>query len=663
MFAVFASALRRITGLPTTQVINPALLGSLALCSCLSVGLLTAQAAVTADQKKELAELKSAFTKVATLAKGKKVDDAEKLLSETEERLEKFTKEHSLEDSDPALSPVRKALEAGRTAIQKASGGKSGKGQKISFSQEVAEIIADNCVKCHGGNNPRANLNLSTFAGMEKGGRNGPLLVPGRPQLSLLMMRVVNPQERMPKDSDPLSEEQIRKLAQWIQEGAAFDGPDKDMELADLKKLDPAGKDGSKDGKGKGKAVAAVEIPKPTGSETVSFVKDIALELRNKCQGCHSGANPRSGFSVETFEKMMIGGDSGKVIIPGKLNESRLWRLINGDDTPVMPAGQNRIKRQWYDNLKTWILEGARYDGGDPRKRLNDLLPSDEELRAAELAKLTPDEWVANRKQRTAEQWKRTLPSQQPVEVETDEFLLVGNVTELRLKQVAEWAGDHLKTLKSMFNEKDSPAWKGKLAIFVFKERFDFEEFNLSVYRREVPREILAVSDVSANFEDAMIALEDVGDEPSDKAGGLQTHVIEQLTGAFIRRGGGKLPDWLVRGVGLHIAGQAKSGHGNAYLASLRRQVPAALKGIDGPDSVFEDGTFSPSDTVAVGYTLVEFLFKNGGAARFAQLVKRLQAGDEVPKALQTVYGADCRVMGLQYASNFSGGGTPRKKK
>src|SRR5204863_1711928 len=100
----------------------------------------------------------------------------------------------------------------------------------------------------------------------------------------------------------------IRKIADWIVQGAKFDGDDEATELADL------GQDKS--------GQPPVQIVKATGNETVSFSKDIAPFMVNLCVNCHGGNNPRSGFSLETFEKLMRGGKSGRVVIPGNTDDS-----------------------------------------------------------------------------------------------------------------------------------------------------------------------------------------------------------------------------------------------------------------------------------------------------------------------------------------------------
>ena len=366
---------------------------------------------------------------------------------------------------------------------------------------------------------------------------------------------------------------------------------------------------------------------------------------------------------MATFEKLMQGGASGRVIVPGSLEGSRLWRLVNADETPVMPAGQARITRKWHGDLKKWIEEGAKFDGSDAKKPLRQQVPTDEELAAAKLATLSPEEFAAKRLKDSQDQWKLTFPNGEPRHIDSKEFIVMGDVSEARLKEVETWAIDHSKSLRSSFNVKDDLLWKGKLTIFVFKERFGYEEFNNSVHKREVPREVLGHSQVTSTMEEAFIALQDIGDAASETSPGMQISLVEHVTGAFLKRGGGTLPDWVIRGAGLSLAGRGSAG--NPYLAALPAQAGAILKEvrIEKPEEVFANGTFAPGEVGPIGFTLVNFMMTRGGPNNFGQFVRSLQGGDGPEAALKKVYGADGKTLALAYANSLPAGGAKKGKK
>jgi hypothetical protein len=604
---------------------------------------LTLVAAITPAQKKELNALRADVGKITALINRKKIDEAEQTLADAEKRLEEYLESAEIPETDATLRSVRQLLDKQKTALKKA-GGKV-RVEDVSFTDVIAPILADKCLSCHG-NDAKGKLRLDTFAGLEKGGANGSLLVVGKPDQSLLVGRLFTTDValRMPKGSDSLPAEDVKKIAAWIAGGAVFDGEDKNAKLAKLEKAKPP-----------------VAVAKATGNEKVSFIKDVAPGFVNVCGGCHNDNTRQGGLSMVTFEKLLQGGDSGPVLVPGNLEDSKLWTLLTEGD---MPRGQVRITRKWYDDLKTWIEEGCKYDHPDPRKRLAELIPTVEETKRAELAQLSPEEFAQRRLAMSEEQWKKTFPKKEPNRVSSAEFNVFGDIPEARLQQVNDWAEGQAKSLRTMFHAKESPLFRGKLTIFVFKDRFGYEEFNSSVHRREVPREVVGHSQVSPlTQEEAFVALQDVGDNSSESSPGLELSLMEQITGAFLRREArGELPDWLIRGTGLALG--AKAGLGDEYIGSLRKSVGGVLANsrLEKPEQIFESGTFSPSDVGPVGLTLVEFLLKQGGGSgKFAQFVQRVQAGDKVDAALKEVYRVDAPALGNAFAATYAGAKRTKK--
>ncbi len=615
-------------------------------------------AAPTPAQRKELVDVSSDVRKVASLVSRKKFDEAEAVIKDAEGRLETLMKEGQLAETEPQIRALQKLIETQQGILAKASGGKAG-AMAVSFAKDVAPILAGKCDTCHSDERGAGGLKLESFASMKLGGRNGPVLVPGNPNTSLIIGRITspNPQARMPKDAEALTDKEIKTIAAWIAGGAKFDGQDEGVALSLLSKNPDAVKQ------------PKAEIVKATGNEKVSFTRDIAPTLVYTCGGCHGANNPRGGLSMVSFEKLMQGGESGGVITPGKPNESRLWRLVNADEEPIMPQGNmSRITRKWHADLRTWITEGAKFDGNDPKRLLRDLIPTPEQLKTEELAKLSPDQWHEKRLKDSKDLWTQSFPqAAEPGVAETADFIVVGDVAPRRLEEVGAWAQEHASNLRTMFNVKDEPLFKGKLSLFVFKDRFGYEEFNSTVHRREVPREVQGHSDVTTAQDRALAAVEDIGDNVTATSPGLHLSVIEHVTGAFLKRGGGTMPDWLIRGTGLALAG-GKSADAAPYMQALKSHAADALRksNITNPAEVFSNGQFAPGDVGPIGYLLVDFLLKNGGAPMFGNLVKRFQAGDAPAAAIQSAYRTDPRQLGTAFAGSIGGispGGAAKKGK
>jgi mono/diheme cytochrome c family protein len=88
-----------------------------------------------------------------------------------------------------------------------------------TWDNGVGAIFADNCTRCHGAGG-RAGLNLSTYATAIAGSNNGPVLIAGNPDGSLLMQRIrgqIAPQ--MPRGAPALPDATIALIAAWVQAG------------------------------------------------------------------------------------------------------------------------------------------------------------------------------------------------------------------------------------------------------------------------------------------------------------------------------------------------------------------------------------------------------------------------------------------------------------
>ena len=633
---------------PTTSRRLVATLCFGALCCALSIPV-SLRAEVTDEHRKEIAEIKKDLYKVTGMITKKQFEEAEKVLSESETKLAGILKAADIKESDRLVSGIYKLIEGKRLLLSKKTGGPAA--GDVSFSKDIAPIIAARCLGCHGENNPRGGLRLDSFAGMEQGGSSGPLAVVKNANASLLIRRIAaTDNTRMPRGGDPLKPAEIQKIAAWINQGINFDGTDKTASVVDA-------------GKGPPKLDATpVQIAKATDSDTVSFTKDIAPFMSNLCVGCHSGATPRGGFSLETFEQLMRGGKSGRVVLPGNIEDSRMWHLVGLQDPIKMPPGQALITRRNHAALKTWIEEGARFDGPDPKAKLRSLVPTEEEKRAMELASLSAEETAKIRKDRSDEQWKAALPRETPAVITSPEFFVYGNATESRLKEISAIAEEQAKTIRSVFNFRGPQIWRGKLTIFVFKERFGYEEFTRVTEKLEVPPESTGHPKVTSSMEEAYISLQDIGDDEKDESPGVRAALFGYLTGAYLQRAPRKVPDWVIRGTGLALA--ARANPKNTYFHGLNAAALNSIKSLSSPGEVFADGTFSTADIGPVGFTLVEHMLQvGGGEPKFISFLNELESNGDLSAALRKVYSADTNALGVSYVNSLAASGKTTKKK
>ncbi len=105
--------------------------------------------------------------------------------------------------------------------------------ESVLFSRDIAPVIAENCMECHGTqNNPGGMLRLNSFAALLKGGTSGLCVQPGKPAASLISRKLKGLSgDRMPLRKPALSDAVIAKFDKWIAEGAKFDGYDPNMAM------------------------------------------------------------------------------------------------------------------------------------------------------------------------------------------------------------------------------------------------------------------------------------------------------------------------------------------------------------------------------------------------------------------------------------------------
>lgn len=106
--------------------------------------------------------------------------------------------------------------------------------EKVSFRNQVAPLLVDHCLACHSPKKAEGGYRVDSFVRLGTAGDTGEApFTAAKPDASELLRRLVSadPGERMPKDADPLSADQIALVKRWIEEGANFDGPDAKLAL------------------------------------------------------------------------------------------------------------------------------------------------------------------------------------------------------------------------------------------------------------------------------------------------------------------------------------------------------------------------------------------------------------------------------------------------
>lgn len=578
--------------------------------------------AIPPEAKKELTELAKELKEVPALIRKKEVDKAKEIIAKADARVKELA--IAEDEKDRSWTSFRTTLEKARYVLP------------VSFESEVTPILKSNCIRCHSEAQASGNLRLDTYNSIAKGGRSGQVVLPRVPNRSLLALRLIHTDDmlRMPKEGSKLKDPEILTVVRWIEQGAPFDGESMDAPIGDslVVKKPP------------------VKVVMATGSESVSFKKDVAPWMVNICIGCHSGNNPRGNYKFTTFEELLQGGPTGNTIVPGKPDESYIVDLVLRQEPLKMPAGQAQLKLSQAKALETWVREGAKYDGGDPKAPLRSIVPTDAEVEAAKLAAMSDADFEKRRIEQAESIWKRVSPRSTGVSVTTANFQLHGSVDEARLKELGESAEAHLTALRGKYPiQGNAAAFRGRLILFVTKDRFDYEEFNtVLMNNRRTPKAVSGHSVINTNFETAYVAMHDVGDTPSDTSLSAPQLLNSLISQTYLNRDGSPLPEWLKQGFGITEAGL---GSDAAYVKAIPARAAKAMTTITDPAKLFADGTFAPDEVTDVGYLLVRFLISQGGMQRFQQFTLELRKNPDVGKALQTVYAATSAQLGQAFVA------------
>ncbi len=100
----------------------------------------------------------------------------------------------------------------------------------------------------------------------------------------------------------------------------------------------------------------------------VSFAKDIEPVLQASCWKCHGSAIQLSKLDLRTRDAVLKGGEKGPAIVPGRAEESKLYRLVAGIEKPAMPM-DGKLTAGQISAIKDWINQGAPWEATTAAKQ------------------------------------------------------------------------------------------------------------------------------------------------------------------------------------------------------------------------------------------------------------------------------------------------------
>lgn len=102
-----------------------------------------------------------------------------------------------------------------------------------------------------------------------------------------------------------------------------------------------------------------------TAADNLDFASDVYPILEEACVRCHGSKENFSNLRLDSPEAILKGGDLGKVLEPGKPDDSSLFVRValSDDDLDLMPVEGDRLDEDQQEILRLWIEQGA--DFGD----------------------------------------------------------------------------------------------------------------------------------------------------------------------------------------------------------------------------------------------------------------------------------------------------------
>jgi len=103
----------------------------------------------------------------------------------------------------------------------------------------------------------------------------------------------------------------------------------------------------------------------PGFPEEIDFSHQIVPLLRQHCGKCHAEPEAQGGFSINTRQLLVAGGETGPALVPGNHASSLLFQRVSATDMSVrMPPEGEPLTKTEQNLLAQWIDTGAAWEAG-----------------------------------------------------------------------------------------------------------------------------------------------------------------------------------------------------------------------------------------------------------------------------------------------------------
>ncbi|MCC9604877.1 hypothetical protein LOC68_25800 [Blastopirellula sp. JC732] len=614
------------------------LFAKFAACAALAAVLLTpwtAEAAPTDEQRNEVRDLKVEIRKASNFLKQGKVAESTQTVKLIIERLKKLEGvdpelQESVDQLFESLAPAHAFLELEGVTLPRMRNAAVVESTQmmpapapgtpappastlptmfpaanLSFTKHIAPIIVARCGNCHV-NQARGQFSSSSYEVLMKGPAEGVVIFPG--QDGSRFVEVIETGD-MPRGGQRVTPAELTALKTWIKEGAKFDGTDP---KANLSMLAPGAAP---------MPMPRLEVASASGNEKVSFGRDIAPVLLERCTSCHNQQNNPGNFSLASFQTMLRGGDSGAPLSPGKPNESLMIQLFKAPAPDRMPRNGPPLTDQQIKNFETWIAEGAKFDGDAPTSSI-------QRIAAYAFAKnATHDELAKTREASSKSKIQLGLPGVAMSTSDRKDLFVMGalgqDANDEFADQAEKVADDVRRILKAPSGQ---PLVKGRITLFLVKAKYDYNEFSKMVERRDVPPQWQGHYWYDVTDAYGMVQL------PANDAFSLDAMFAQVIASNYVASL--DAPDWFADGVGRVVASRV-SGK-DPRVVDWGNQLQSAVGAMKKPED-FVEMKLAPDQNGVVSYAFLKSLM--GKSQQFDALMQALRKGTPFEPAFAAAYG------------------------
>ena len=110
--------------------------------------------------------------------------------------------------------------------------------------------------------------------------------------------------------------------------------------------------------------VTTFSTPVSGQTASVTFTDHIRPIMERSCWNCHGEAAQLSDLNLSTRDAALEGGMRGPAVVPGRAEDSWLFKVVSGLEAPTMPMSGDPLTDAEVAAVRTWIDDGAHWDSG-----------------------------------------------------------------------------------------------------------------------------------------------------------------------------------------------------------------------------------------------------------------------------------------------------------